>query len=82
MSAKRTAAKKKVSERKRNLQPFYHRVEVLFTATEDLSVEVNDRNFKDDLAKFLRNRLGTVIRASVDYDAECTAEPGDPLDLM
>jgi hypothetical protein len=66
----------------RNKQPFYHRMEVLFTATEDLSEEMNTKKFKRALAQFFRSTLGKSLRGSVEYDAPVSAEPGDPHDLM
>jgi hypothetical protein len=65
-----------------NKQPFYHRMEVLFTATEDTSEQANSVEFKEKLANFLKRSLGPVIRTSVEFDAPVTAEPGDPADLM
>lgn len=67
----------------RNKQPFYHRMEVLFTATEDFSEEMNGPKFKQALKTFLRNMLGPSLKTySVQYDAPVSAEPGDPHDLM
>lgn len=65
-----------------NKQPFYHRMEVLFTATEDLSEEMNTSKFKRRLAQFLKNEFETVRVSSVTYDAPVDAEPGDPVDLV
>lgn len=65
-----------------NKQPFYHRMEVLFTAVEDTSDRANSPKFKEKLAAFLKRNLGPVIKASVDFDAPVVAEPGDPADLM
>jgi hypothetical protein len=64
-----------------NKQPFHHRMEVLFTATEDLSEEMNDPKFKRALAQFLKNMFGTIRISSVTYDAPVNVEPGDPHDL-
>jgi len=58
-------------------------MEVLFTATEDLSAEMNTPTFRVMLADFLKETLGpSVIRTSVAYDAPADAEPGDPHDLV
>ena len=66
-----------------NKQPFYHRLEVLFTATADLSEKANERAFLDKLEAFLKRELGRqVVARSVMLDAPCDAEPGDPYDLM
>ena len=65
-----------------NKQPFYHRMEILFTATEDVSAAANDRAFQTKLAAFLKKELGPVIKESVMYDAPVDAEPGDPAALM
>lgn len=45
-----------------NKQPFYHRMEVLFTATEDLSAEMNSPFFQMTLAKFLKDSFDAVRR--------------------
>lgn len=66
-----------------NKQPFYHRMEILFTATEDVSDLTKDPKFMEKLAGFLkRNLKGGIIKESVELDAPCNAEPGDPADLM
>jgi hypothetical protein len=65
----------------RNKQPFYHRMEVLFTATEDLSSEMNTSGFKKALARFLKRECDAVKASTVTYDAPVDAEPGDPSDL-
>jgi hypothetical protein len=67
-----------------NKQPFYHRMEVLFTATGDLSDEMNHSpTFKASLTRFLKETLGnSVVRSSVMFDGPVTAEPGDPADLV
>jgi hypothetical protein len=67
-----------------NKQPFYHKMDVLFTATDDLSEEASTRKFLKKLAKFLREELGTaVIANSVALDGGiCEVDPGDPHDLM
>ncbi len=66
-----------------NKQPFYHRMDVLFTATVDLSEEANSPEFLAKLESFLRRNLGTVIvKGSVTLDGVVDAEPGDPADLM
>jgi hypothetical protein len=63
-------------------QPFHHRMEVLFTATEDLSEIANTRKFRSELAEFLREQLGRpVIRDSVSFDALVNAEPGEPVPM-
>lgn len=66
----------------RNKQPFYHRMEVLFTATEDTSEVANSPEFKSKLADFLARNLTGVLRHSVTYDGPVDAEPGDPSDLL
>jgi hypothetical protein len=63
-------------------QPFYHRMEVLFTATADLSDRANTPEFKRKLAAFLKEHLGSEVKAqSVGFDGPVDAEPGDPQDL-
>lgn len=63
-------------------QPFYHRVEILFTATSDLSDVANDPKFVAQLKTFLKMSLGReVIGRTVELDSPVTAEPGDPSDL-
>ncbi len=58
-------------------------MEILFTATEDLSAETNSPTFQATLADFLKKTLGpSIIRTSVTYDAPVDAEPGDPHDLV
>ena|SRR5277367_283850 len=66
-----------------NKQPFYHRMEVLFTATKDVSAIANTFEFRASLAVFLQDQLGKTVRTeSVTFDAPVDAEPGDPNDLM
>lgn len=66
-----------------NKQPFYHHVEVLFTATDDLSEDMNTREFKDSLEKFLKKSFPKlIVKHSLVFDTPVTAEPGDPTDLM
>lgn len=66
-----------------NKQPFYHRLEVLFTATDDLCEVIDTQEFRDALGKFFRRSLGKdVIPTSVEFDDIPSAEPGDPADLM
>lgn len=61
-------------------QPFHHRIEVLFTATEDVSAIANTDKFRYALATFLCNTLGKSIRhSSVIFDAPVDAEPADPV---
>ena len=58
-------------------------MEVLFTATEDVSDEMNTPKFQALLAEFLKENFGkVVIRTSVEFDGLVTAEPGDPADLV
>ena len=66
-----------------NRQLFYHRMEILFTATEDVSDIANNTEFQTKLAGFLkRNLKGGIIEESVEFDAPVNTEPGDPTDLM
>jgi len=65
-----------------NKQPFYHRMEVLFTATADVAETANSHEFKEKLAGFLKRHLGPVLKDSVEFDSPVDAEPGDPADLM
>lgn len=66
-----------------NKQPFYHRMDVLFTCTEDVSEKANDPEFLAALKLFLRKRFGKALLVdSVEFDAPIDAEPGDPHDLM
>ena len=61
-------------------QPFYHRMEVLFTATEDVSEMANTSKFRAELAAFLRSHLsGSIVADSVSFDALVDAEPGEPI---
>lgn len=64
-----------------NKQPFYHQLSVLFTGTADVSNMANSEEFKVKLAGFLKKNLG-ALADSVELDGLCTAEPGDPADLM
>jgi hypothetical protein len=64
-----------------NHQPFYHRMEILFTAKEDVSEYANSSEFKRNLADFLKKHL-RAIKHTVNYDSPVDAEPGDPADLM
>ena len=65
-----------------NNQPFYHRIDILFTATEDVSELANSAVFKTKLERFLKRNLGDIVKGSVELDAPVTAEPGDPADLV
>lgn len=65
-----------------NKQPFYHSAGMLFTATADVSDKMNSADFVAKLARFLKRELGPVLPDSVAFDTPCTAEPGDPADLM
>ena len=58
-----------------NKQPFYHRLTVLFTATDDVSYRMK-AFMKQKLPEF-----DEVIPDSIEIE-ECDAEPGDPADLM
>jgi hypothetical protein len=63
-------------------QPFYHRMEVLFTATEDVSEIANTPTFRAALERFLKRQLGScVVTDSVQLDGPVNAEAGDPADL-
>jgi hypothetical protein len=62
-------------------QPFYHRMEVLFTATGDVSAIANTEWFRVRLANFLHRNLKKVIKSSVVLDDPVDAEAGDPRDL-
>ena len=65
-----------------NKQPFYHQMEIRFTATEDLTTEINTPDFQEKLGRFLRRNLSkAVIAESTEIDAP-EAHPGDPADLM
>lgn len=59
-----------------NKQPFYHRVTVLFTATEELT--------EADVLKKVRKGLSgrQVIASSVEIEEFDEPMPGDPADLM
>lgn len=60
-------------------QPFYHRMEVLFTATADLSERMNAAEFRAELVRFLHHQLGAhLLRDSVTFDGTPDAMPGDP----
>ena len=66
-----------------NKQPFYHTLNVLFTATDDVSEVANTVAFRKKLATFLRQELGKeIIASSVSLDGPCQAEAGNPHDLM
>lgn len=63
---------------KRNVQPFYTRAVVLFTATQDVSAE--------ELKKLLRRALkarkvSKILVDTIDVE-ECDSEAGDPADLI
>lgn len=63
-----------------NKQPFYHRMDVLFTATADVSTRSTE--FQEKLTRFLRENLGSaVLEKSVEIET-FDADPGDPADLM
>lgn len=64
-----------------NKQPFYHRMTILFTGTEDVSEAANSLEFADKLARFLKDNLGSIVKNSVQFDGPVDAEPGDPADL-
>jgi len=65
-----------------NKQPFYHSMTVLFTATEDVSSDLNNEEFLDKVTNILERELGSrLILKSVEFD-ELDAEPGDPNDPM
>jgi hypothetical protein len=57
-------------------------MEILFTATEDLSDEMNSPKFRRILAQFLKDNFNAVKTSSVMYDGLVNAEPGDPADLV
>jgi hypothetical protein len=62
-------------------QPFYHRMEVLFTGTKDVSQEANTPEFKAKLEDFLQKNLGSIVKGSVTFDAPVDAELGAPGEL-
>jgi len=63
-----------------NKQPFYHRLTVLFTATEDVTDD--DDALAQEIAKLLKRRFGrAVLKDTVEIE-EFDAEPGDPADLL
>jgi hypothetical protein len=57
---------------------------VLFTATEDLSEEMNEPTFREALEAFLKKHVGgrVIVKESVQFDTPVNAEPGDPADLV
>ena len=61
-----------------NIQPFFHRATVLFTATREIGSE--------ELMHLLRLRFAGLypkeILVKSIYVEDCDAEPGDPLDLI
>ena len=67
-----------------NKQPFHHVMNILFTATEDLSEEMNEPSFREALEKFLKKQTGgrVIVKDSVQFDIPVNAEPGDPADLL
>lgn len=65
-----------------NRQPFYHRLDVLFVATADVSERANSKKFLARLGRFLKAELDYVLPDRTELDAPCEAEPGDPADLM
>lgn len=66
-----------------NKQPFYHRMEILFTATSDVADVANSEEFLQKLARFLkRNLRGGLLPETVQIDGLVDAEAGDPADLM
>lgn len=63
-------------------QPWEHRMEVLFTAKEDVSEIANTPAFRESLERFLKRQLGScVVTGSVQLDVPVDAEAGDPDDL-
>lgn len=66
-----------------NKQPFYHRIEILFTATQDLSYKVSCPAFEKAVERFLKRQFPrTIVTGSVQHDGAPSAEPGDPADLV
>jgi hypothetical protein len=66
-----------------NKQPFYHKMNVLFTATADVSDVANSPEFLVALEKFLKRQFKKdLVKGSVEFDGPADAEPGDPADLM
>ena len=57
-----------------NKQPFYHRAVVLFTATHDMTHEL------ESLIQKIVTKASSIISPIV--VEECEAEPGDPADLL
>lgn len=67
-----------------NKQPFYHRAEILFTATKDIVATEEDRKrLQRVIDNALRNEYGILyVKNSVSFDGEPDADPGDPGDLV
>jgi hypothetical protein len=62
----------------RNVQPFYHRATVLFTATEDIP----QKKLRDILRRALKaQKISIIFVDTVDVE-ECAAEPGGPAALV
>jgi hypothetical protein len=62
----------------KNVQPFYTRAVVLFTATEDMPM----RKLKRILRRALKaQNVKSILVDTVDVE-ECDCEPGDPADLI
>lgn len=66
--------------RPKNLQPFYHRATILFTATCDCS----DQELQEALQVFAKTpaaRKLEIVDGTIEIE-DHDAEPGDPADLM
>lgn len=69
----------KCGYRPHNLQPFYHRVTILFTATRDCS----DQELQTALQTFTKTpaaRKLEIVDGTIEIE-DHDAEPGDPSDL-
>lgn len=66
----------------RNKQPFYCRLEVIFTATEDLTEAMNSPPFRERLEDHLFKSLSKTILTDSLVVESADAEAGDPADLL
>ena len=65
-----------------NKQPFYHKVEILFTSTTGFSEEACLALLKKAFnSKTARKDLG-VVQDTIEIETYLEPEPGDPADLM
>lgn len=64
-------------EKGRNMQPFYHRGTILFTATQEVSATELEALLKEKL-----KGVGFILTNTIQVEEWEEPEAGDPLDLM